>query len=56
MLNLETGMLLFPGIFSNRVKMFGFSQCLSSEILLEVQQEDLQVKRTSRDPTRLRGF
>lgn len=37
MLNLETDMLLFPGIFSNRIKTFGFfSQCLSSGILLEV--------------------
>lgn len=37
MLNLEADMLLFPGIFSNKVKMFvGFSlHCLSSAILLE---------------------
>lgn len=55
MLNLETGMLLFPGIFSNRVKMFVFSQCLSNEILLEVQQEDLRFRRRSQETTRLRG-
>lgn len=44
-------MLLFPGIFSNEVKVFGFffPHCLSSEILLEVQ-EALHLKGGPRSP------
>lgn len=47
MLNLETVMMLFPDIFSNKVKTFVFSHCLSSEILLKVQQGKLKFYRRS---------
>lgn len=56
MLNLETVMMLFPDIFSNKVKTFVFSHCLSSEILLKVQQGKLKFNRRSWEPTSLGGL
>lgn len=43
MLNLEIDTLLFPGIFSNKVKMFVFLHWLPSEILLEVHKRTLNL-------------
>lgn len=53
--NLETDTLLFSGIFSNAVKTVVVPppNCLSSEILLKVQEESLTFKRRSQEPTRL---
>lgn len=60
MLNLEVDMLLFPGIFSNKVSMFGVCFFFFSAYHLRsccgVQQENPKFKRRSWEPKRLGGL
>lgn len=58
MLNLETDVLLFPGIFSNKVKMFGvfFFTAYHLSSCWRVQQENPKSKRRSWELKRLGGL
>lgn len=57
MLNLETDTLLFPGIFSNKVKMFGvFFPAYRLNSCWRVQQENPKSKRRPWELKRLGGL